>query len=153
MVFCGFNLNTYKGNFESIFVPQISSPWVILINTCFYISHGTCSSPNLILWTYFTFDIGIFNLCVTGDYIKPRDVLNLRLKSYSVSSTLSVHHPEFHWWCRCPKHCMLVLHFIIVFNLEVTDNLQNKVTYWFIFEKHSISFCNLVSVSDEMKFG
>jgi len=35
---------------------------------------------------------------------------------------------------------MLVLHFIIEFNLEVTDNLQNKIIYSFIHEKHSIYF-------------
>jgi len=48
---------------------------------------------------------------------------------------------------------MLELHFIIVFNLEVTDNLQNKFIYLFIQEKHFTVFCSLVSLSDEVKFG
>jgi len=48
---------------------------------------------------------------------------------------------------------MLEPQFIIVFNLEVTDNLQNKFIYSFIYEKHLTVFCSLVNMSDEIKFG
>jgi len=73
-----YYLDYLERKFRKHVCPSIKQPpWVPPINSCPYISHGTCPSPNLILWKFVIVEIGIFNLCVTGESIQSNDIFRL----------------------------------------------------------------------------
>jgi hypothetical protein len=99
----------------------------IKFNSLNFVTHNICQWTALLLLslTYLNLESPeIFKVCH-------------RWQQYInwILSALSVNHFELQWWCRNVEHFIRELHFIVIFNHEVTNNLKNLIASWDIFGK------------------